>query len=180
VNVENDVSQPALPFRRSTRGRWIAGVCAGLAGRQGWDPALVRLGVAALTLATGIVPGVVTYVVAWMIVPAAPGEMLRPPALHRSSADRRIGGICGGLAESQGLDPALLRVLAVFITLVTAILPGVLTYLVAWILLPLASPDARADDPRAARRRRATPSRASDGACGASPRGLLPRRAGVT
>jgi phage shock protein PspC (stress-responsive transcriptional regulator) len=143
VNIENDVSPPALPFRRSMRGRWIAGVCAGLARRQGWDPAMVRLGGAALTLATGIIPGVVTYVVAWMVVPAVPGETSRPPALHRSSADRRIGGVCGGLAESQGLDPALLRLLAVFITLVTAILPGVLTYLVAWIALPLGQ---RADD----------------------------------
>ena len=50
----------------------IAGVCAGLAQYFGLDVTLVRIGCIFIALATGICPGVVTYLLAWMIVPAEP------------------------------------------------------------------------------------------------------------
>jgi phage shock protein C len=62
--------------------------------------------------------------------PAAPRFTLR-----RSSTDRLLGGVCGGLAASLGADPALLRVLAVALTLVTGGAAAVV-YLAAWALAP--------------------------------------------
>jgi phage shock protein C len=55
--------------------------------------------------------------------------------LQRSRTDRMLGGVCGGLAESLGADAALLRVLAVALTLITGG-AAALIYLAAWVLAP--------------------------------------------
>jgi phage shock protein C len=57
------------------------------------------------------------------------------PALQRSSSDRMLGGVCGGLAAYSGLDPVLWRVGMVALTLLG---PGVLVYLLLWVLMPTA------------------------------------------
>ena len=55
-----------------------------------------------------------------------------------------LGGVCGGLAESLGADPALLRVLLVALTLITGGAAAVV-YLAAWALAPTTT--ARPSDP---------------------------------
>ena len=55
------------------------------------------------------------------------------PALQRSSSDRLLGGVCGGLAAYSGLDPVLWRVGMVALTLLG---PGVVVYLLLWVLMP--------------------------------------------
>lgn len=55
--------------------------------------------------------------------------------LRRSSTDRMLGGVCGGLAQSLGADAALLRVLVVALTLITGG-AAALVYLAAWVLAP--------------------------------------------
>ena len=55
--------------------------------------------------------------------------------LHRSRTDRMIGGVLGGLAESLGVDAALLRVGLIALTLLGAGI-GVVLYVAAWILVP--------------------------------------------
>ncbi len=59
--------------------------------------------------------------------------------LHRSRTDRMLGGVCGGLAESLGVDAALLRIGLVVLTLLGAGI-GVVLYIAAWILVPEADP----------------------------------------
>jgi phage shock protein C len=56
--------------------------------------------------------------------------------LRRSRHDRWIGGICGGLGEFFGLSPFWFR-LAFFILALPGGLPGVLPYLLMWIIVPL-------------------------------------------
>ena len=58
-----------------------------------------------------------------------------PARLRRSSTDRMLGGVCGGLAQSLGADAALLRVLVVALTLITGG-AAALVYLAAWVLAP--------------------------------------------
>ena len=53
---------------RSLTDRWIAGVCGGIAQRFNLDPAIVRLGFVALSLA-GAFPGILAYIIAWIIMP---------------------------------------------------------------------------------------------------------------
>lgn len=56
--------------------------------------------------------------------------------LHRSRKERLIGGVCGGVAEHLNLDPNLVRLATVFLTCVTGILPLLITYIVALLILP--------------------------------------------
>jgi len=48
-----------------------------------------------------------------------------------------LGGVCGGLAEYFDLDVSLIRLIFVGLALLTAILPMVLFYLIAWLIIPL-------------------------------------------
>jgi phage shock protein C len=56
--------------------------------------------------------------------------------LHLSKKDRKIFGVCGGIAETYDLDPTLVRLVVVFACLVTAVVPMLITYFVAWLIMP--------------------------------------------
>src|SRR4030095_16775735 len=60
---------------------------------------------------------------------------LRNP-LRRSRRHRMIAGVCGGIAEWLGWDPTLVRVLYVVGSIVSAAFPGILVYLLLWIIVP--------------------------------------------
>jgi phage shock protein C len=53
-----------------------------------------------------------------------------------SSTDRKLGGVCGGIAEYMELDPTIVRLLTVVLTLITAVIPVVIGYILAWIIIP--------------------------------------------
>jgi phage shock protein C len=59
-----------------------------------------------------------------------------PKKLMRSRADRKIAGVCAGLAEYLELDVSLVRILWFFITLACGIFPGVVAYVLGWIIIP--------------------------------------------
>ena len=63
-----------------------------------------------------------------------------PKRLMRSSTDSKIGGVCGGLAEYFDADPGIVRVLVALITIASGFVFGILSYIVAWVILPLAPP----------------------------------------
>jgi len=54
--------------------------------------------------------------------------------LYRSTTDRRIGGVCGGLAEYFNIDPTLMRVL--FLLGLLFVGGTFWVYLVMWIIVP--------------------------------------------
>lgn len=56
--------------------------------------------------------------------------------LYRSRHDRVVAGLCGGLGEYLEVDPNLVRIAVVLLTLSTGIIPGLITYLVAWAIVP--------------------------------------------
>lgn len=58
--------------------------------------------------------------------------------LFRSTVDRRIGGVCGGLAEYFRIDPTIVRLVAVILAIYPgAIIFGALAYVIAWAVIPL-------------------------------------------
>lgn len=71
-------------------------------------------------------------------------DVSRP--LRRSSSNRQIAGVVGGLAEYFEIDPTLLRVIYVVGSIVSVAFPGLLVYLLLWLLIPEdnrpAEPDA--------------------------------------
>ena len=56
--------------------------------------------------------------------------------LYLSKTDKKIFGVCGGLAEYFQMDSALMRVIVVFVALVTAIVPAIITYILAALIIP--------------------------------------------
>ena len=65
---------------------------------------------------------------------------------RRSTSDRKIAGVCGGLAKYFGLDATLVRVLWVILTLVS-FGAGLLGYILLWILASEDTPRAPAAAP---------------------------------
>jgi phage shock protein C len=60
-------------FVRPREGRMIAGVCAGIAMRYGWDVAVVRLVTALFILFAGV--PLLAYIIAWIVMPNAQFEL---------------------------------------------------------------------------------------------------------
>ncbi|MEM8873179.1 MAG: PspC domain-containing protein [Planctomycetota bacterium] len=56
--------------------------------------------------------------------------------LARSESHRMIGGVCGGIALFLGWDPTLVRVLYVIVSIVSVAFPGLLVYLLLWLVMP--------------------------------------------
>lgn len=59
--------------------------------------------------------------------------------LTRSVDDRMLAGVAGGLAEYLGIDPAIVRLLFVIISLFGGGLTGPILYVILWIVMPEAS-----------------------------------------
>lgn len=58
--------------------------------------------------------------------------------LSRSEKNKMIGGVCAGFGDYFDIDHTLVRLIFVALALVTAILPMLIFYVVAWIVVPLA------------------------------------------
>lgn len=55
--------------------------------------------------------------------------------LFRSN-DRMLGGVCAGIAEYIGWDPTLVRIAYIVLSIVSAAFPGLLVYIILWIIMP--------------------------------------------
>ena len=54
--------------------------------------------------------------------------------LYRSTRDKKIAGVCGGIAEAMGWDPTTVRLIAALSILLPG--PQLVAYIVAWVVLP--------------------------------------------
>ncbi len=59
--------------------------------------------------------------------------------LERTRDNKMIAGVCGGLAAYFRWDAKLLRVMYVLLSLLSVAFPGLLVYIVLWVLMPLDS-----------------------------------------
>lgn len=55
--------------------------------------------------------------------------------LYRSTTDKKIAGVCGGLAEYFNIDATIVRVIFV-ILLLPGGFPGLIPYLILWLVVP--------------------------------------------
>jgi phage shock protein C len=62
------------------------------------------------------------------------GAMDSTRKLYRSKTDRKVAGVCGGLAQYFNIDPTLIRV--VFVVLAVLGGSGLVLYLALWIIVP--------------------------------------------
>jgi phage shock protein PspC (stress-responsive transcriptional regulator) len=56
--------------------------------------------------------------------------------LYRSRTETRIAGLCGGMGVYFQVDPVIVRLVCVLGTVATGFAPGIITYLVAWLIVP--------------------------------------------
>ena len=74
--------------------------------------------------------------------PSRPSEIPAPATggprgerlLRRSTSDKVLAGVCGGLGRYLGVEPVLLRIAAVVLTLANGL--GLIAYVIAWIVIP--------------------------------------------
>jgi phage shock protein PspC (stress-responsive transcriptional regulator) len=60
------------PLMRVRDGALIAGVCGGIARWLGWDPTLVRFGYVVLSILSAAFPGILVYIILWILMPRDP------------------------------------------------------------------------------------------------------------
>jgi phage shock protein C len=131
---------PTPRLWRSRSNRVVLGVIGGLAERFGWETRPVRIlwglfGV--LTLPLGSLPVLVPYITLWTITRAR-GPAGPPRAFRRSSTDQVVSGVLAGVADWLGLRPKTVRIVYSALTVVTAGLPGIVVYLMAWAKMRVA------------------------------------------
>ena len=59
----------------------------------------------------------------------------QPKRLYRSRSDRKIAGVCGGIAAYLGMDPVIPRI--VWVVLALCVGTGIIAYLICWLVIPL-------------------------------------------
>jgi phage shock protein PspC (stress-responsive transcriptional regulator) len=59
-----------------------------------------------------------------------------PGQVTRSTTNRMLFGVCGGLGRYMGIDPTLLRVVVAVLTFFTAIVPGLVLYTILALVIP--------------------------------------------
>ena len=64
----------------------------------------------------------------------------QPKKLHRSR-DKMIGGVLSGFAEYISADKTVVRLLYAVVSILSAGFPGLLIYVIAWIIVPVRPPD---------------------------------------
>jgi phage shock protein PspC (stress-responsive transcriptional regulator) len=80
------------------------------------------------------------------------GAAAAPLRLTRSTNDRWLTGVCGGIAEYTGIDPTIVRVAVAILALCGG--GGVVAYVLAWLLIPSADQAQSRADRMVARVRR--------------------------
>lgn len=119
----------------------ISGVCAGIADYFNIDPTIVRIIAASLAFIS-----VGTAAIIYLVFALA---LENPPANYyeiyhntskkvMKSADKKIAGVCGGIAEAMNIDPAIVRLVWGLVTALTAVVPGTVAYIVAACVMPKA------------------------------------------
>jgi phage shock protein C len=56
--------------------------------------------------------------------------------LARSSHDKMIAGVCGGIARWLGWDPTVVRILYVLVSFFSIAFPGIIVYIILWAVMP--------------------------------------------
>ena len=113
------------------------GICGGVADYFKVDPTLIRIAVACVALYTAIIPTLIVYVVLSFVFPHQPEgytNVNTSNKLFKSSDNKKISGVCAGLAKYFGIDPTIIRLVFALSMLVFGF--GLTIYIVCLVLMP--------------------------------------------
>ncbi|SDB99017.1 PspC domain-containing protein [Acinetobacter boissieri] len=71
----------------------------------------------------------------------------RKIGLYRSQKQHMVAGVMGGIAERFGWNANLLRLIFVIVSVMSAAFPGILVYLILWLVMPKANKTANMTQP---------------------------------
>jgi phage shock protein C len=57
----------------------------------------------------------------------------------KRSRNQFVAGVCAGFAEYLNMDPTLVRVLYVLLSIISTGFPGILVYIICWLVMPLSN-----------------------------------------
>jgi len=132
---------------RSNKDRVFAGICGGLGEYTAVPAWFWRMLFCLFTIVYGV--GVLVYGLMWIFMPC-PKEKIDMivssrdnwlSQLKRSTGDKRLGGVCGGLGESSPIPSWVWRVL--FVLSVVLYGYGIVLYILLWIYLPKSKPEVQ-------------------------------------
>jgi len=86
-----------------------------------------------------LIGGLLAYIAAWLLMPVSLAPAVEPLSRRvvRSYADRKIAGVCAGLARYFDLDVTAVRLIWVVLSIYPgAIILGVIAYAIAWFIIP--------------------------------------------
>ena len=119
------------------RDKKLCGVCDGIAKSLNIDPTIVRIGFVTLALMLAIVPVLVAYIVCALILTQPPEGYVEVENSYKKitkGKDKKISGVCDGIAKYFGIDTMIVRL--VFVALTLWIGGGIMAYIVCMIMLP--------------------------------------------
>lgn len=128
-------------LRRDPQHKTLGGVCAGLANYFGVDVMVPRILflVAFFTFGSGLL----LYLIMWIAIPEATDMAVtetETKRLFRNPDDKKVGGVCSGIAEYIAVDAVWLRLL--FLVAFFVFGTGLLAYIILWIAIPEAKTSA--------------------------------------
>ena len=129
---------------RATNG-YVGGVCEGMGRHFGVSPTLLRVLWIASVLLLGT--GILLYLVLWWIIPredTMPEEPVvwrklsngeHAPPMRRTAVDRKLFGVCGGLARRWGIDPSVMRLVVLSLATLSLGLVAI-AYVITAMVMP--------------------------------------------
>ncbi|MBN1914560.1 MAG: PspC domain-containing protein [Parachlamydiales bacterium] len=132
---------------RPKENRIIGGFCAGLGKYWNIDPTWIRLGCLFIGIFTAFIPAIIAYFICCIITPSEERSST-PQKIHKlylSSKNRKIAGLCGGIAEFFHIDSTVVRIIAILFLFIPPFFPVLLLYFLGWMLIPRASEDSSSE-----------------------------------
>ena len=98
----------------------LCGVCDGIGKSLSIDPTLVRIGFVTLALMFAIVPVLVAYIVCALVMTQPPEGYVEVENAYKKitkGKEKKISGVCDGIAKYFGIDAMIVRLIFVALTL---------------------------------------------------------------
>lgn len=119
------------------RDKKFAGVCDGIGKSLHIDPTFIRILFVSLALMTAIVPVLIAYIVCALVLTQPPEGYVEVENSYRKitkGKEKKIAGVCDGIAKYFGIDAMIIRLIFVALTLWVG--GGIMAYIVCLIMIP--------------------------------------------
>ena len=119
------------------RDKKLSGVCDGIGKGLNIDPTFIRIIFVSLALMTAVVPVLIAYIVCALVLTQPPEGYLEVENSYKKitkGKEKKISGVCDGIAKYFGIDAMIVRL--IFVALTLWIGGGIMAYIVCMIMIP--------------------------------------------